>query len=556
MIASAKDELQFLPLGGAGEVGMNLNLYGYGPVGNEKWLMIDLGVTFNNGALPGIDVLMPNINFIERRKDRLLAIVLTHAHEDHIGAVQYLWPKLRCPIYATPFTISVLNRKLASTNFANEVEINEVPLGARFLVGPYDLEFINMNHSIPEPSAIAIRTPLGTVLHTGDWKFDPNPIVGKPADEEALRCIGEEGTLALVCDSTNVFTSGQSASEASIFNNLKKIIASSKGQVAVACFATNVARLQTIARAAVCNDRNVVLAGRSLKRITDAANENGYLLDCPEFLSEEDAGYLPDDKTLIICTGSQGEPRAALARIAENNHPRIELNPGDTLIFSSRIIPGNEHAINELQAKFVRRGVHVITSKNAMIHVSGHPARDEMTRMYHYIKPQLSIPVHGELKHLREHAELARSCQVPHVIVNENGGIVRIAPGTPEIIDQFQVGRLATDGNSLIPIDSEIIKSRTRVMWHGFAVVTVILNRGNVDTEMPISTVGLIEEDNDPILEQIRFAVKEAINILNPGAKEIENHAISEAARIAARRTFHSLFGKRPPVRVHLVRRE
>ena len=556
MISSTDDELQFLPLGGAGEVGMNLNLYGYGPVGNKKWLMIDLGVTFNNGALPGVDVFMPNTNFIESRKDHLLAIVLTHAHEDHIGAVQYLWPRLRCPIYATPFTRSVLNRKLASTNFANQLEINEVPLGARFVIGPFELEFINMNHSIPEPSAIAIRTPLGTVLHTGDWKFDPDPVVGKPADEEALRCIGKEGTIALVSDSTNVFAQGPSVSEAGIFNNLNKIIANSKGQVAVACFATNVARLQTIARAAAYNDRNVVLAGRSLKRITDAANENGYLLDCPEFLSEEDAGYLPDDKTLIICTGSQGEPRAALARIAENNHPRIKLNRGDTLIFSSRIIPGNEQAINELQAKFVRRGINVITSKNAMVHVSGHAARDEMTRMYHYIKPQLSVPVHGELKHLREHADLARSCQVPHVIVNENGGIVRIAPGTPEIIDEFKVGRLATDGNRVIPVDSEIIKSRTRVMWHGFAVVTVILNRGNVDKKMPISTVGLIEEDNDPVLEQIRFAVMEAINDLNPGAKEVENHVISEAARVAARRAFHLLFDKRPPVRVHLVRRE
>ena len=556
MITSADNELQFLPLGGAGEVGMNLNLYGYGPAGSEKWLMIDLGVTFNNGVLPGIDVLMPNTKFIEAQKDRLLAIILTHAHEDHIGAVQYLWPKLRCPIYATPFTLSVLNSKLASTDFANEVEINEVPLGARFSVGPFDLELISMNHSIPEPSAIALRTPLGTVFHTGDWKFDPNPIVGKPAAEEALRCIGEEGTLALVCDSTNVFTPGQSASESSIFDNLNKIIASCSGQVAVACFATNVARLKTIARAAAYNDRNVVLAGRSLRRITTAARENDYLSDCPDFLSEEDAGYLPDEKTLIICTGSQGEPRAALARIAENNHPRIQLKFGDTLIFSSRIIPGNELAIKELQAKFIRRGIHVITSDNAMIHVSGHPPRGDLTRMYNYLKPHLSIPVHGKREHLREHAELAHACKVPHVIINENGGIIRIAPGTPAITEEFHVGRLAADGNRVIPIDSEIIKSRTRVMWHGFAVITVILNRGNVENEMPISTAGLIEDDNDPILEKIRLAVREAINNLKLSAKEPDNQAISETARIAARRTFQALFDKRPPVRVHLVRRE
>jgi ribonuclease J len=554
MSTATAEELLFVPLGGAGEIGMNLNLYGFGLPGDEDWLMIDLGVTFNDGELPGIDVLMPNPKFIEDRKDRLLALILTHAHEDHLGAVQYLWPKLRCPIYATPFTVSVLRRKLAETEFGSEVKINEVPLGAKFTLGPFDLEWVTMTHSIPEPNAIALRTPLGTVLHTGDWKFDPDPVVGEPADEKTLRRIGEEGALAVVCDSTNVFTPGTTGSEADILDNLTDIIASCTGQVAVACFATNVARLETIATAAARNDRDVVLAGRSLKRITDAARENGYIKGVPAFLMEEDAGFLPDDKTLIICTGSQGEPRAALARIAAEDHPRIVLNPGDTLIFSSRVIPGNERAIAELQAKFLRRDIHVITAKDAMIHVSGHPARDELTRMYQHLRPEIAIPVHGELRHLTEHAELARTCQVPHAIVNENGGAVRLAPGAPGIIDHVPVGRLASDGNRLVPIQSEVVKSRTRAMWHGFAVLTVILDRDEVDEEMPISTAGLLEDEDDPILDTVRLAVREAIDRLSRDAKDADDHTVSEAARIAARRAFRALFDKRPITRVHLVR--
>ncbi len=554
MTSSTPNELLFLPLGGAGEIGMNLNLYGYGPPGNEDWLMIDLGITFNDSTLPGIDVIMPNPDFIEKRKDRLLALVLTHAHEDHLGAVQYLWPRLRCPVYATPFTISVLSRKLSETSFMSEMEIVEIPLGARFTIGCFDLELITLTHSIPEPNAIALRTPLGTVLHTGDWKFDPDPVIGEPADEETLRQIGSEGALAVICDSTNVFTPGESGSEGEILDNLSKIIADCTGQVAVACFASNVARLETITKAATRNGRDVVLAGRSLKRITESARENGYLRDIPAFLIEEDAGFLPDDKTLIICTGSQGEPRAALSRIANNEHPRINLNPGDTLIFSSRVIPGNERVISELQAKFLRRGIQVITSKEAMIHVSGHPARDELTRMYQYLKPQIAVPVHGELRHLKHHAKLAQACHVPYPIINENGGTIRLAPGKPGIIDHVSTGRLVSDGNRLLSIDSEVVKGRIRVMWHGFAVITVILERGKVNDEMPISTSGLLEQENDPVMEIVRHAVRKAIKKLTASVKSTDDDELSEAARIAARRAFRELFGKRPITRVHLVR--
>jgi len=553
-MTSGNAELLFVPLGGAGEIGMNLNLYGYGPPGDETWLMVDLGVTFNDGELPGVDVIMPDPTFIEDRRDNLAALVLTHAHEDHLGAVPYLWPRLRCPIYATPFTVSVLKRKLSETDFADQVEIIEVPLAGQFSIGPFDLELVTLTHSIPEPNAIALRTPLGTVLHTGDWKFDPDPVIGEPADEETLRRIGEEGALAVVCDSTNVFVSGDSGSEADILDNLSQIIAECTGQVAVACFATNVARLETIATAAARNDRDVVLAGRSLKRITEAARENGYMQNVAGFLMEEDAGFLPDEKTLIICTGSQGEPLAALARIAANDHPRINLNPGDTLIFSSRVIPGNERVISELQAKFLRRGIRVITASDHMIHVSGHPARDELTRMYQHLRPQIAVPVHGELRHLAAHAELARTCQVPHAIVNENGGAVRLAPGQPGVIDHVPVGRLTSDGNRLVPVGSEIVKSRIRAMWHGFAVVTVILNGGEVDDEMLISTTGLLENEDDPILDTVRLAVRDAIDRLSPVADQADDLVVSETARIAARRAFRGLFDKRPITRVHLIR--
>ncbi len=554
MSDTSADELLFVPLGGAGEIGMNLNLYGFGPPGNETWLMVDLGVTFNDGELPGVDVIMPDPAFIEERRGNLAALVLTHAHEDHLGAVPYLWPRLKCPIYATPFTVSVLKRKLSETDFADQVEIIEVALGSRFSIGPFDLELVTLTHSIPEPNAIALRTPLGTVFHTGDWKFDPDPVIGEPADEATLSRIGEEGALAVVCDSTNVFVDGSTGSEADILDNLSGIIAGCAGQVAVACFATNVARLETIATAAARNGRDVVLAGRSLQRITEAARENGYMQDVPAFLMEEDAGFLPDDKTLIICTGSQGEPRAALARIAAEDHPRINLNPGDTLIFSSRVIPGNERTIGELQAKFLRRGIKVITAKDHMIHVSGHPARDELTRMYQHLRPQIAVPVHGELRHLVEHAELARGCQVTHAIVNENGGAVRLAPGAPGIIDHVAVGRLTSDGNRLVPTGSEIVKSRTRAMWHGFAVVTVIVDQGEVDDEMPISTSGLLDDEDDPILDEVRLAVRDAIDKLSPGAEQADDLVVSEAARVAARRAFRGLFDKRPITRVHLVR--
>ncbi|MBM08600.1 MAG: MBL fold hydrolase [Magnetovibrio sp.] len=547
------EELVFIPLGGAGEIGMNLNLYGYGHKDNKDWIIVDLGVTFSKGDLPGVEVILPDPLFIEQHRKRLLGIVLTHAHEDHIGAVQYLWPKLKCPIFATSFTLSVLRRKLAETNFAEKVKIIEVPLAGNFNIGPFKMELITLTHSIPEPNAIAITTPAGTVMHTGDWKFDPDPIVGPVADEDTLRHFGDSGILAMVCDSTNVFSQGSSGSESDIYDNLSKLVTGYKGRVAVACFASNIARLQTIAAVAKENSRKVVLAGRSLRRITNAARENGYLAETPAFLDEEEAGSIPGDKVLIICTGSQGEPRAALARIANNDHSRIKLEAGDRVIFSSRIIPGNESAINQLQNNLIKLGIDVVTAEDILIHVSGHPARDEITQMYHYVRPQIAVPVHGEFKHLQEHAKIAKNCQVPYTQVIENGMVMRLAPGHPTIVDHVPSGRLVVDGNRIIPIDGEVLRSRTRTMWNGFAVITLIMKGIDLNGEIEISTTGLVEDDNDPSLCQVRLAVKKALSKLQ-STQLRDDKFVSEEARVTARRTLHSTLGKRPVVRIHLVR--
>ena len=547
-------ELVFLALGGAGEIGMNLNLYGLGPAGKETWVMIDLGITFGGGQVPGVDVILPDPGFIVEHRDRLAGLVLTHAHEDHLGAVPYLWQRLQCPVYATPFTISILKRKLAETDFADQVEIIEVPLGGRFTVGPFDMELITLTHSIPEPNAIAIRTPVGTVLHTGDWKFDPDPVVGDAADVEALKRLGDEGVLALVCDSTNVFTPGVSGSEAELLKSLSELIADAEGRVAVACFASNVARLETIAKAARTNGRDVVLAGRSLVRINDAARENGYLADVPAFLEEEDAGHLPEDKAVIVCTGSQGEPRAALSRIANDDHPNVTLGEGDLVIFSSRIIPGNEASIGRLHNQLVRRGIRVVSTTDHFVHVSGHPARDELTRMYQLSRPKLAVPVHGELRHLREHARLALECQVPMAIAAENGAMIRLGPGKPQITGTVPVGRLAADGNRLVPMDGELIRSRTRTVYNGAAVVTLVLNGfGGLAAEPELSAIALLESGDDPITDEAKEAARAAVEGLKAKQRG-DDETVREAVRIAVRRSFRKSLNKNPVITVHLFR--
>ena len=549
------DELIFLPLGGAGEIGMNLNLYGYGDPKDPLWLMIDLGVTFGDGSPPGIDLIAPDPSFIAARKDRLAALVLTHAHEDHLGAVPYLWDRLRCPIYATPFTMQILKRKLSETAFKDEVELHEIPLDGAFTIGPFELDLITLTHSIPEPNGIAIKTPLGTVLHTGDWKFDPDPVIGEVSDEAALARLGDKGVLAIVCDSTNVFSPGHSGSEADLAKALTEIISKCEGKVAVACFATNVARLSTIAKAAEDCGRDVVLAGLSLQRNTAAARKCGYLQNIRAFLDEDAAAHIPDERQLIICTGSQGEPRAALARIATNSHPRISMRKGDTVIFSSRIIPGNEVGIAAMKNNLVRLGVSIVEDSDAHIHVSGHPNREELVEMYQHVRPTISIPVHGERRHLQKHAELARECQVQHVFVNENGGMIRLAPGVPEVIDHVHSGRLGYDGNRMIPMQGEAMRSRVQGLWNGTAVVTMAVNKsGQPVGDMMITTTGLLEPDEeDRVLDAVADDVFAALDRL--GKRSLTNDDdITEAIRIAARRSFRRLLDKKPITDVHLIR--
>jgi len=545
---SDQDELLFLPLGGAGEIGMNLNLYGYGPRDKERWMMVDLGITFGDGTLPGVDVMMPDPTFIEERLDQLEALVLTHAHEDHLGAVAHLWRRLRCPVYATPFTADILGHKLAEAGLEGEVDVTVIPLRGTFSIGPFDLELITLTHSIPEPNAIAIRTPVGTVLHTGDWKFDPDPVVGEVSDEAALAKLGEEGTLAIVCDSTNVFDSGTSGSEGDLLESLTELISTLKERVVVTCFASNVARLETIAAAAQANDRDVVLAGRALWRFSEVGRAHGCLQDTPAFLDEDQAGFLPRDKTLIVCTGSQGEPRAALSRIASGNHPRVSLDDGDAVIFSSRMIPGNETSIGRLQNQLVRAGVQVMTERDHFVHVSGHPAREEMIRMYQHVRPTISIPVHGELRHMSEHARLAHECQVTHALVGENGSMMRIAPGEPGIIDHVHSGRLALEGNRVVPLHGELIRGRKRALWNGTAVITVVIDKkGELVSEPMLTTTGVLEDGDDSLHNDVIAAVKRCLE------ENSYDETTSEAVRLVVRRMFRDKLDKKPITEVHMV---
>ena len=482
------DALHFLPLGGAGEIGMNLNLFGF----RNCWLMVDLGVTFGDPWTPGIDVITPDPKFIAERRDQLVGLVLTHAHEDHIGAVPHLWPRLKCPIYATGFTASVLKRKLAEADLEDAAQITPVEPGAPFEAGPFSVELVQLTHSIPEPNALLIRTPLGTVFHTGDWKLDPEPLIGAPVDEAALRRIGDDGVLALIGDSTNVFEDGRSGSEADVRQSLIDLVGKFDRRVAIACFASNVARLETIAAVAKATGRHAALCGRSLWRMNDAARENGYLRDFPRFLGEEDAAKLPRDKLLVACTGSQGEPRAALARIAAGSHPRIALDEGDAAIFSARKIPGNERAIGRLQDTLVHRGVEVITESDHFVHVSGHPARDELVDMYQWIRPEIAVPVHGERRHLHEHRRLARRCQTPQSIVAINGEVVRLAPGPAAIVETVHSGRLAVEGENLLPVDGPVIRERRRLMENGAAVATVVVDaKGELLEDAVVTLAGL-----------------------------------------------------------------
>ena len=548
--SAASDELLFLPLGGTGEIGMNLNLYGH----QGRWLMVDLGVTFAREGLPGVEVIMPDPAFIEERAGKLDGLVLTHAHEDHIGAVGHLWNRLECPIYATPFTAEVLRPKLAEAGLLDVAEITEVPLSGRFSVGPFEIELITLTHSIPEPNAVVIRTEAGTVLHTGDWKLDPEPVVGEDFDEEALRALADEQVLAMVCDSTNALVPGDSGSEGDVAESLAEIIGEQRGRVAVACFASNVARLESVMRAAEQHGRRVALAGRSMRRIVEAAKATGYLGGLPPLISENDVGFLPRDEVLVLCTGSQGEPRAALWRIVRDDHPDIVLEEGDSVIFSSREIPGNETAIHELQNALVRHGVRVIVDGDRRTHVSGHPARDELAQMYGWVRPQVAVPVHGEARHLFEHAALARSCQVPQAVVGENGSLIRLAPGRAEIVDRVPAGRLVLDGRRILASDSPVLRSRRRMIYSGTATAVVLLDeRGHLYDTPRLVVQGLIDPEREAdIADAAVAAAEQAIERLPLKARDDDR--VAEVAVSAIRKVFLKAIGKKPVTEVEVIR--
>src|SRR6266852_2347694 len=486
------DELVFAPLGGVGEIGMNLALYGFGPEQRRRWLAVDLGVAFAGDDLPGIDLILPDIRYLVEERDNLLGLVLTHAHEDHFGALIDLWPRLNVPIYATPFTAALLEAKREGEPGAPEIPVNVVPLGGRFKLGPFDIELVSMAHSIPESNGLIIRTPLGSVLHTGDWKIDPTPVIEPPTDEAKLRALGDDGCLAMIGDSTNAVREGRSPSESDVAKSLADLIRTAPARVAVTTFASNVARINAVAHAAAACDREVVVVGRAMERISQVARETGYLDGIQEFRSVEVYGHLPPDKVLALCTGSQGEPRAALSRIAQDDHPEVAFSRGDRVIFSSRAIPGNEKAVMRVINGLVSQGIEVITDRTHLVHVSGHPRVDELRDMIGWVRPEILLPVHGEPLHMAEHAELARRAGVGKVVVCRDGELIRLAPGGPEKIDEVPAGRTYKDGSLLVSAEERTVADRRRLGFAGIVSIALALSeRGELVADPEVTLTGI-----------------------------------------------------------------
>ncbi len=558
MKARKNDELVFLPLGGSNEIGMNFNLYGYGPEHDRKWIVVDLGITFGDQTTPGVEVILPDPSYIEDYADDILGIVLTHAHEDHIGAVAWLWPRLKAPVYATPFTAFLLREKLRDAGILDEVDITEVPLSGKISLGPFELELITLTHSIPEPNGLAIRTPLGTVLHTGDWKIDPDPLLGGVTDDEAIRKLGDEGVLAMVCDSTNVFVDGHAGSEADVRKALAALIKPLTGRVAVACFASNVARMDSVIRAAEAADRRVCLVGRSMHRMSAAARSVGLMSGLKEFINEKEAKHFPQDKILYLCTGSQGEARAALARIASGTHPHVNLGKGDHAIFSSRVIPGNEVPIRNLQNSLADRGVRLCTERDHPgIHVSGHPCRDELAQMYAWARPQIAVPTHGERRHLLEHAAFARDLQVPQTVSPRNGDMVRLAPGRAEIIDEVPAGRLYIDGGMVTPENGDALKERRHAAFNGVLMVTIALDgKGRIVSGPQIRAIGLAGDADFPLdeaLDDLCRDAEQAVKKVSAEERAFDEIVESALSRVVKKGAFR-IWERKPVVETTVLR--
>lgn len=558
MKAKDQDELVFLPLGGSNEIGMNFNLYGYGPPHARKWIVVDLGVTFGDQTTPGVEIILPDPEFIREHAKHILGIVLTHAHEDHIGAVAWLWPQLRAPLYATPFTAFLLREKLRENEDCADAQITEVPLGGKVTLGPFEIDLITLTHSIPEPNGLAIRTPLGTILHTGDWKIDPDPVLGSTTDEAAIVKLGDEGVLAMVCDSTNVFVDGEAGSEADVRDALADLISGLRGKVAVACFASNVARMDSVIRAAEAAGRRVCLVGRSMHRMAAAAKSVGLFVGIKDFLTDQQAGAAPDNEVLFLCTGSQGEARAALSRIADGTHQHVKLGAGDSCVFSSRVIPGNEIPIRNLQNRLADRGVRLYTERDHPgIHVSGHPCRDELARMYHWARPQIAVPTHGERRHLLEHAAFAKDLQVPQTVAPRNGDMVRLAPGRAEIIDEVPAGRIYVDAGVLTPENGDALRERRHAAFNGVLAVSVVLDgRGKIVSGPLVRALGLPADDDypmDEVLDDLAGEAQQAFGRLKGDQRDIDSEvetALSRAVKKASQR----VWGRRPVVETTVLR--
>ncbi|WP_422038443.1 ribonuclease J [Roseibium sp.] len=542
-----KNEIVFLPLGGVGEIGMNLGLYGYGPEHDRTWLIVDCGVSFAGPDLPGIDVILPDIKFLEDEVDNIAGMVITHAHEDHYGGILHLWPFLKVPVYATAFTAGLLAAKAESEPGAEEVPVTIVKQGERHEIGPFDVEFVAMAHSIPEPCALAIRTPAGLVLHTGDWKIDPTPGVGLPIDLDRLAEIGREGVMALVCDSTNAVRDGISPSERDVAAELKKVIAGAKQRVAVTTFASNVARIRAVAEAAAANGRDVVIVGRSMHRVIAVASELGYMDGLPQFHDEEAFGYLPRNKTVLLCTGSQGESRAALARIAAGDHRNVALSRDDTVIFSSRTIPGNEKAVAEVLNNLADNDINIVTDRDALVHVSGHPRRGELEQLYKVLNPKVVLPVHGEPLHLAAHAAFAKEQGVPEVVRGKNGDIIRLNAGRAAVIDEAPSGILVKDGSVLDDPEVTGVKERRKLSFAGAAIVALVVNRaGDLLSDPDVALMGLPDTDDDgePMEDIVIKAVIGAVTSI-PKARRKDKDLVGEAARRAARSEILDVWGKK-----------
>ncbi|MFI5011855.1 MAG: ribonuclease J [Hyphomicrobiales bacterium] len=548
-------DLVFVPLGGLGEIGMNAGAYGFGAPGRRKWLLVDCGLSFAGEEAPGIDLVLPDLGFLEKERKNLAGIVITHAHEDHIGALAALWPSLGAKVYATRFAIDLLETRRLGEPGAPKIPLQVIAPARPFEVGPFSVEFIPVAHSIPESMALAIRTPAGLVVHSGDWKIDPTPVVGPPTDEVRLRALGDEGVLALVCDSTNIVRGGSSPSEADVTKTLRHLIAEAPQRVAVTIFASNVARIRAVAEAAREARREVVVVGRAMQRVVEVASQCGYLEGLPPFRSPDVYVQLPRERVVALLTGSQGEPRAALARIATDDHPAITLSPADRVIFSSRTIPGNERPVSRIINTLIRQGVEIITDRTHLVHVSGHPRRDEVRQIYEWLRPKIAIPAHGEALHLSEHAAFAKSLGVPQVITAYDGDVVRLAPGDAMVTGKAGVGRLYQDGALLIGAEDEAIRERRKLAVAGIVSVAFAVDlRGEITGEVEIEASGLPQRTREgaSILDLLLEAVLRCVQGL-PKARRRDADFVESAVERAVRAAVNLSWGKKPKVHVLVV---